>query len=174
PQVFTFSNYFVPIPAGTQEVTFRLSAEGGLPPPFQAKGFAIWSTSASGAPPATATPTRTPTSPAPTATPTRTPTSPAPTATPTRTPTSPAPTATPTRTPTSPSATATPTRTPTQQAQTVTVRGQVTLDGRSNASGALVTAMPGGFTARPLANGTFTFSGLNPNTTYTFSITAPG
>lgn len=200
PQVFTFSNYFVPIPAGTQEVTFRLSAEGGLPPPFQAKGFAIWSTSASGAPPATATPTRTPTSPAPTATPTRTPTSPAPTATPTRTPTSPAPTATPTRTPTSPAPTATPTRTPTspaptatptrtptspaptatptrtptQQAQTVTVRGQVTLDGRSNASGALVTAMPGGFTARPLANGTFTFSGLNPNTTYTFSITAPG
>ena len=83
------SSYFIPIPQGTQSVHFRFTPDGWYNGPYAAKDFAIWSRSASGSPPPTATPTvvatatRTPT---PTATATRTPTA-VPTATRTPTPT---------------------------------------------------------------------------------------
>jgi hypothetical protein len=191
PQAYTFGSYFVPIPAGTQEVTFRLSADGSLSPPYQAKGFAIWSSNTSSAPPAAATntPTRTPTTAA-TATRTATPrptlaaNTPRPTQQATNTPrppqqatNTPRPTQQATNTPTRP--TATPTAIVPRPGTgggtgTATLRGNVSLEGRWSASGTTVTAMPGGRSTKVGQNGTFTLSGLNPNTSYTLTASNPG
>lgn len=118
------ASYFVPVPAGTQTVKFRMtdSGAGGV----RANDFAIWSMDTiNGTPiPATNTPvvstnTPTPTIPVATATPTRTPT---PTVTPTRTPT-PSPTQTPTPSPS-------PTNTPTPT--TIVKVGDLNNDGQIN------------------------------------------
>jgi len=76
------SSYFVSIPAGTQTVQFRFSADGWYQGPFVAQDFAIWSTSGgtSTAPPTVPSPTKTPTPLISTRTPT--PSGPSPTATP--------------------------------------------------------------------------------------------
>lgn len=114
PNVEGFASYFIPIPQGIQEVTFRFSPDGAWNNgQYMAKDFAIWSMDTiNGTPipvtntPVVATNTPTPTVPIATSTPTRTPT---PTVTPTRTPT---PTLIPTNTPTqipTPTFTVTPT-----------------------------------------------------------------
>lgn len=84
---FHFASYFVPIPAGAQTVTVRMTKGSGqwYTGPFWAKDFAVWTL---GAPGPTSTPPNTPTAtntPLPTNTPTVTPTptsTPLPTATP--------------------------------------------------------------------------------------------
>jgi hypothetical protein len=143
------SPYFIPIPAGTQTVLFKFSADDWYQGPFIAKDFAIWSSSSAEQTPSpspTATPsvvpspTRTPSAtPSPTKTPsvvpspTRTPsptatstasTSPTATSTATtsRTATPPA-TSSPTATRTAtPSRTATPTKAPVVQREVCTLR----------------------------------------------------
>ena len=42
-QPHQFSNYWTPIPEGTQTVTFRFSSDAGYNGPFRASGIAVWS-----------------------------------------------------------------------------------------------------------------------------------
>ena len=42
----TFSSYMVPVPKGTTRVDIQLDADDWLPPPYFARGFALWSDSA--------------------------------------------------------------------------------------------------------------------------------